>query len=73
MKRRLAASALTANGSTFSTEPISCRSRMTASPAPPWSGPLIVAIPATTAEYMSERVEAATRAAKLEAFISCSA
>jgi len=43
--------------------------RMTCSLAPPCSGPLSVPSAATTAECMSERVAAQTRAAKVEAFI----
>ena len=46
---------------------------MTASLAPPWSGPFKVAIAATMAPWTSARVEAATRAAKVEALNSWSA
>jgi hypothetical protein len=41
--------------------------------APPCSGPFSVPIAETTAEYMSERVAAVTRAEKVEAFMPCSA
>ena len=46
---------------------------MTASAAPPCSGPLRVPTALTTAECRSLRVEAVTRAAKAEAFAPCSA
>jgi len=45
----------------------------TASLAPPWSGPLSAAMAAVTAAWRSVSVEAATRAAKVEALNSCSA
>ena len=46
---------------------------MTASPAPPWSGPFSAPIAADTAECMSDIVEATTRPVNVEAFSSCSA
>ena len=46
---------------------------MTCSLAPPCSGPLRVPSAATTAECMSDRVAAQTRAAKVEAFMVWSA
>ena len=46
---------------------------MTSSAAPPWAGPLSVPMPDTTAECRSEIVLAATRAAKADAFMPCSA
>ncbi len=53
--------------------PIASRAFMTASLAPPWSGPLSVARAAVTAPWTSARVEAATRAANVEALNSWSA
>jgi hypothetical protein len=55
--------------STFSTWPISSIIFMTASLAPPWSGPLSAAMAAVMAECMSDSVEATTRAANVEAFM----
>src|SRR2546425_1224792 len=46
---------------------------ITASLAPPWSGPFKVAMAAVIAPCMSARVDAATRAAKVEALNSWSA
>ena len=46
---------------------------MTSALAPPCSGPFSVPMPATTVEWMSVSVAAATRAAKVEAFSSWSA
>ena len=46
---------------------------MTRSLAPPWSGPLRVPMALTTAECMSLRVAAVTRAANVDAFMPCSA
>ena len=46
---------------------------MTASPAPPWSGPLRAPTPPATAECISDWVETITRVVKVEAFSSCSA
>ena len=53
--------------------PTVSRACITASLAPPWSGPFKVAMAAVTAPCMSARVEAATRAAKVEALNSWSA
>jgi len=46
---------------------------ITASLAPPWSGPLKVPIPVTIPEYISAYVEMVTLKAKVEAAKSCSA
>ncbi len=59
--------------STRSRDPISSSMRMTASFAPPWSGPFKVAMAEVIAECMSASVAAVTRAANVEAFSSWSA
>jgi len=53
--------------------PISISVRITASPAPPWSGPLSAPTPPATAECMSASVAAITRVVNVDALISCSA
>ena len=73
MSRRFSASALSAKASTLSSSPISISVRITASPAPPWSGPLSAPTPPATAECMSDSVDAITRVVKVDAFSSCSA
>ena len=73
MSRRFSASARSANASTLATSPISSSVRITASPAPPCSGPLSAPTPAATAECMSDWVEVTTRVVNVEAFSSCSA
>ena len=55
------------------TSPMSSSIRMASSFAPPCSGPLSAERAAVTAECMSERVEATTRAVKVDAFIVWSA
>ncbi len=56
-----------------STLPISSSIRMASSLAPPCSGPFSAAMAATTAEWMSDSVDATTRAVKVEAFMVWSA
>ena len=73
MSRRFSASALSVNASTFATSPISISVRITASPAPPWSGPLSAPTPPATAECMSDCVETIVRVVKVDALSSCSA
>ena len=73
MRRRLVATASVAKRSTLATLPISISVRITASPAPPWSGPLSAPTPPATAECMSDWVDVITRVVKVEALISCSA
>src|SRR5881628_2264037 len=68
MSRRFSASARSAKASTWATSPISISVRMTASPAPPWSGPLRAPTPPATAECMSDCVETMTRGVKVKAF-----
>ena len=46
---------------------------ITSTLAPPWLGPLSVPMAEVMAEYTSLSVPAVTRAAKVEAFIPCSA
>ncbi|MCY1457544.1 hypothetical protein D9M71_748490 [compost metagenome] len=53
--------------------PISLKVCMTASLAPPCSGPRSEPIAPVTAECRSERVEVITRAVKVEALKECSA
>ena len=53
--------------------PISSKMCMTASFAPPCSGPLSAPIAPTTAEYRSVSVEVMTRAVKVDALKECSA
>src|SRR3990172_7877128 len=67
MNRRFSANALSTKPSTLSSLPISSSVFMTASPAPPWSVPLIAPTPPATAECMSDRVAAITRVVKDEA------
>ena len=61
------------NASTLATSPISMSVRITASPAPPWSGPFSAPCPPATAECMSEFVDVITRVVNVDAFSSCSA
>ena len=56
---------LSTQASTLSGEPISSSMWMTASLAPPWSGPLSEPMAEVMAEYMSDKVEAVTRAEKV--------
>jgi len=53
--------------------PIASSMSSTGPGAPPWSGPLSAPIAATTADTRSARVDATTRAVKVDAFMPCSA
>ncbi len=59
--------------STGASLPMSSSSFITSALAPPCSGPFSAPMPPTTAEWMSDRVAAMTRAANVEAFSSWSA
>ena len=59
--------------STLSTSPMSSMSFQASSFAPPCSGPFSAATAPVIAEWMSESVEAMTRAVNVEAFIVWSA
>ena len=73
MRRRFSASALSVKASTLATSPISISVRITASPAPPCSGPFRAPTPPATAECMSDCVETIVRVVNVDAFNSCSA
>ena len=64
---------MSSHAGTFAASPISSKMCMTASLAPPCSGPLSAPIAATTAEYRSVSVEVTTRAVNVEALNECSA
>ncbi len=73
MNRRFSVSDFSVNASTLATSPISISVRITASPAPPCSGPLSAPTPPATAECMSDCVETIVRVVNVEALSSCSA
>jgi hypothetical protein len=68
-----AARVLSTYSSAFSADSIARSARIAVSFAPPWRGPFKVAIAATTHEYRSGSVDAATAAANVPAFIEWSA
>ena len=70
---RFSASASSSHGTTLSASPISSNTCITASLAPPCSGPLSAPTAPTTAEYRSLIVDVITRAVKVDALKECSA
>ena len=70
---RLLARASSSHASARSAEPISSNACITASFAPPCSGPFSAPIAATTAEWRSASVEVTTRAVNVDALKECSA
>ena len=70
---RFSPSACSSHASARSAVPISSKTCITASFAPPCSGPLSAPTAPVTAEYRSARVEVMTRAVKVDALNECSA
>ncbi|CPU65700.1 Uncharacterised protein [Mycobacteroides abscessus] len=70
---RLWASASSSHAAARSAVPISANVAMTASFAPPWSGPLSAPTAPVTAECRSDSVDVMTRAVNVDALNECSA